>query len=115
MSRNVVFFQTESGQSPVEKFLDSLTAKQAQRVIWVLKLIEDLKSVPTQYFRKMSGTEGIWEVRVKAGSNMFRLLGFFDGSKCVVLAHAFQKKTKKTPKHAILLAERRKRDYFRRK
>jgi len=52
---------------------------------------------------------------VRTGSNIFRLLGFFDGAKIVVLSHAFQKKTQKTPRHAVKLAEGRKRDYFARK
>jgi len=31
------------------------------------------------------------------------------------VAHGFQKKTQKTPKRAIEVAEKRKKDYFRRK
>ena len=80
-----------------------------------MQLVEDMEVVPPQYFQKMTNTEDIWEVRVKAGSNIFRLLCFFDGPRIVVLAHAFQKKTQKTPRQAIRLAEERKRDYFRRK
>ena len=115
MVREVIFYKTSAGRSPVEEFLDSLSGKQAQKVIWVLKLVEDLESVPGQYFQKMANTDDIWEARVKMGSNIFRLLGFFDGSKLVVMSHAFQKKTQKTPRRAIQLAEERKRDYFRRK
>ncbi|OVE77055.1 hypothetical protein BVX97_00050, partial [bacterium E08(2017)] len=66
-------------------------------------------------FQKRVNTDDIWEVRVKIGSNIFRLRGFFDGSKLVVISHAVQKKTQKTPRQAIKLAEERKRDYFRRK
>ena len=93
----------------------SLSGKQAQKVAWVLQLLEDLDLVPAQYFQKMSGTDDLWEVRVKSGSDIFRLLGFFDGATLVVLAHAFQKKTQKTPAQAIANAEERRRDYFRRK
>ena len=113
--RKVNFYKTISGRSPIEEFLDSLTAKQAQKVAWVLNLVEELDIVPGQYFHKMSNTEDLWEVRVKVESNIFRLLGFFDGSNFLILAHAFQKKSQKTPKRAIRLAEDRKRDYFRRK
>jgi phage-related protein len=63
----------------------------------------------------MANTDDIWEARVRVGSNIFRLLGFFDGAKLVVMSHAFQKKTQKTPRQAIQLAEQRKQDYFRRK
>ena len=63
----------------------------------------------------MVNTEDLWEVRVRTGSNIFRFLSFFDGAKIVVLSHAFQKKTQKTPLHAVKLAEERRRDYFARK
>jgi phage-related protein len=113
--REVKFYATSTGRSPIEEFLDTLSAKQAQKVTWTLNLLEEMESVPTQYFQKMVNTDDLWEVRVKAGSNIFRLLGFFDGAKLVVLSHAFQKKTQKTPRQAIKLAEERKRDYFTRK
>ncbi len=113
--REIIFYTTSSGKSPVEEFLNSLTSKQAQKVAWVLKLIEDLPKVPTSYFKKLVNTEDIWEVRVKSGNDIFRLLGFFDGSKLIVLDHAFQKKTQKTPRQAIKTAEERKRDYFNRR
>jgi phage-related protein len=115
MVREVIFYRTSNGRNPIQEFLDALSGRQAQKVIWVLNLIEELDIVPGQYFQKMSNTDNIWEARVKMGSNIFRLLGFFDGSKLVVMSHAFQKKTQKTPRQAIQLAEERKRDYFRRK
>jgi phage-related protein len=115
MAREVKFYKTSAGRSPIEEFLDSLSAKQAQKVAWTLELVEELDLVPTQYFQKMVNTDDLWEVRVKSGSNIFRLLGFFDGAKLVVLSHAFQKKTQKTPRQAIKLAEERKQDYFTRK
>ena len=113
--REVIFYETSSGQKPIEDFLDQLTSKQAQKVTWVLKLIEELDRIPSNYFKKMVNTDELWEVRASAGSNIFRLLGFFDGPNFVVLAHAFQKKTRKTPKQAIKIAEERRKDYFRRK
>ena len=113
--REIVFYRTPSGQCPVEEFLDSLPSKQAQKVLWVLSLTEDLDVVPRCYLQKMTHTEDMWEIRARARSNIFRLLGFFDGPKLLVLAHAFQKKTQKTPRQVIRLAEERKRDYFRRK
>ncbi len=115
MLREIKFYKTAKGKSPVEEFFNTLSAKQAQKVIWVLKLIEELNMIPKQYFKKMVNTDDIWEIRVKFGSNIFRLLGFFDGAKLIVISHAFQKKMQKTPRQAIQLAEQRKQDYFRRK
>ena len=113
--RKILFYETVSGRKPIEDFLDQLPAKTAQKVAWVLKLVEDLDHVPSKYFKKMVNTSDLWEVRAASGSNIFRLLGFFDGPDIVILAHAFQKKTQKTPKRAIKTAEERKKDYFRRK
>jgi phage-related protein len=111
--REVIFYRTSAGHSPVQEFLDTLSSKQAQKTAWVVNLVEDLDVVPGQYFQKMPNTDDLWEIRVKVGRNIFRLLGFFDGAKLVVLSHAFQKKTQKTPRQAIRLAEERKQDYFR--
>ena len=113
--RKILFYKTMSGDSPIERFLDGLGAKQAQRVAWVLKIIEDLEMPPSQYLRKMAGTKELWEVRVWAAPETYRLLGFFDGPHLIVLAHAFSKKSQKVPLHAIRLAERRRSDYFARK
>jgi phage-related protein len=84
-------------------------------VAWVLQLVEELDVIPTSYLKKLVNTEDIWEVRVQAGNNIFRLLGFFDGDNLVVLDHGVQKKTQKTPTKEIKLAEQRRKDYLRRK
>jgi len=113
--REVVFYKTSSGQNPINDFLDTLSPKQAQKVAWVLKLVEDLAFVPAQYFKKIVDTDDLWEIRVTAGSSIFRFLGFFDGSNLIVLTHGFQKKTQKIPKHDIKIAQERKHHYLRRK
>ena len=83
--REVKFYKTESGKCPVEDFLEALTSKQSQKVTWVLQLIEELPSVPSQYLKKLVNTDDIWEVRIVVGTDIFRLLGFFDGSNLIVL------------------------------
>jgi phage-related protein len=115
MNREVRFYKTEAGHCPVEEFLDRLDGRQAQKVTWVLRLIGELAVVPAKYFKKLVGTEDIWEARVDSGRDTFRLLGFFDGLRIIVLTHGFQKKTQKAPKQAIVLAQERRRDYLRRK
>lgn len=113
--REIHFYRTSKGQCPVEEFLELLTAKQSKKVTWVLRLIEELPAIPSKYFKKLSNTDDLWEVRIKVGSDIFRLLGFFDDANLVVLDYAFQKKTQKTPRQAIKMAERGKRDYFERR
>ena len=99
--REIIFYKTEKSDCPVEKFLDSLNSRQAKKVAWVLQLVEDIALVPIQYFKKLDGTDNIWEVRVDSGNDTFRLLGFFDKGNLVILGNAFQKKSQKTPKSEI--------------
>ena len=95
--------------------MDSLTGKQAQKVVWVLQLIEDSDHVPRQYFKKLVNTDDIWEVRIQFGGNIFRLLGFLDGEELLILTSGFAKKTQKTPRQEIATAEKRKQDYLNRR
>jgi hypothetical protein len=62
---------------------------------------KELSRFPPHYLKKLVSTDDIWEVRVSARNNIFRLLAFFDGQKLIVLDHAFQKKTQKKPKRDI--------------
>jgi phage-related protein len=113
--RTVNFYRLLNGNSPVEEFLDSLTGKQAQKVLWVLQLIEELDVIPRQYFKKLVDSEGIWEARIQFGNDIFRLLGFFDGGTLLILTNGFAKKTQKTPPQEIALAVRRKEEYLARR
>ena len=78
-------------------------------------MIEQINIVPSKYFKKLKGTDNIWEIRVQQGNNIFRILGFFDGKELVVLNHAFIKKSQKIPQKEIAVAEKRKRNYFKQK
>ena len=53
-------------------------------------------------------------MRLQVGGDIFRLLGFFHGADLIIVTNSFQKKTQKTPRHEIELAERRKREYLER-
>ena len=112
MAREIRFYRTASGRCPIVEFFDSLSGKQAQKVAWVLTLIEELDVVPVKYFKKLTGREGLWEVRIDVGRDTFRLLAFFDGPRIIVLAHGFAKKAQKVPKKLMALAERRRAEYF---
>ena len=110
----MLFYRTESDECPVEDFLDTLNSKQAQKVAWVMQVVEELEKVPTTYLKKLVNTDDIWEIRAQMGSNIFRFLGFFNHENFIVLTNGFQKKTQKTPKSEILLSEQRKQDYLER-
>jgi phage-related protein len=109
--REVYFYRSKAGHCPVEEFLDGLSGKQAQKVVWVLRLIEELETIPSQYLKKLAGTEDLWEVRAQHGGETFRLIGFFEERRLLVLTSGFAKKTEKIPRQEIALAEKRRQDY----
>ena len=115
MSRTVIFCKTPDGKCPARDFLDSLPGKAAQKVIWVLRLLEDMNIVPSSYFKKLLGTQEIWECRIQLGSNAYRILCFFAENSAVVLTHGFVKKTQKTPKVEIEKAEAYRKDFLKRR
>ena len=60
----------------------------------------------------MEGTDGLYEIRVSSGNNIFRIFCFFDDGKCIILLNGFQKKSQKTPKSEIERAEKLKLKYY---
>jgi phage-related protein len=109
--KTISFFKLPDKTAPVLEFISSLESKQKQKIAWVLKLIQEHEKVPKTYLKKLVNTNDIWEVRIQMGNNIFRLLGFFEGNSLVILTNGFQKKTQKTPKNEIKLAENRKQQY----
>ena len=115
MPRNIIFYTTETGKRPVEEFLDSLNSKETQKILWVLKLIEELDRIPSQYFKKLSGSDEIWECRVRTQSKAIRIFGFFVNGDTLVLTHGYAKKSQRTDAREIKLAEKYRSDYLTRK
>ena len=114
MRRRVVFYETQAGAQPVARFLRKQPLAVQGGVAAAFKHIAT-QTQTIHEFKKMVGTDGLWEIRVKKAGNIFRFLCFFDGVQIVVVASGFQKKTQKTPLREIRTAEQRKKDYFRRK
>ena len=87
--------------------------KQVQEKIeYVFKLVRQVDRIPEKIFRHLTSTNGLYEIRIEYQSNIYRIFCFFDEGKLVVLLNGFQKKTRKTPKKEIELAERLKKEYF---
>lgn len=91
----------------------SLLNKDVQKKIdWVFELMKVADKIPKNFFDHLTGTDGIYEIRVEYQSNIYRILCFFDKGNLVVLINSFQKKTQKTPSNEIKLAEKLKKQYF---
>jgi phage-related protein len=87
-----------------EDFLLKQPKKVQDKIFKIIEAIETLERVPSNYLKHMVGTNGLYEARIKLGSNIWRVFCFFDNNKLVILLNGFQKKTQKTPKNEIVLA-----------
>ena len=95
--------------------MDTLTAKQAKKIAWTLKLVRTLPLVPIEYLKKLTGTQEIWEIRAEFAGEEFRLLGFWSNAHTLMITNGFKKKGDKIPASEIQLATSRKLEFVGRK
>ena len=95
-----------------DEFYSEQTDKVKGKIDDVLFLISVIEKVPRKFLDHMTGTNGLYEIRIELGSNIFRIFCCFDEGRLVVLFNGFQKKTQKTPKSEIEKAEKLKAEYF---
>ncbi|NDV14759.1 type II toxin-antitoxin system RelE/ParE family toxin [Muricauda sp. TY007] len=89
--------------------------KVQEKIEYVLDLVRFERQVPKKFFKALENTNGIYEVRVITTYKSIRILCFFDDGNLVVLANCFVKKTQKTPRKEIKLAEKLKKEYLKNK
>lgn len=88
------------------------TIEVQNKIDWTLALLETIEIVPIVYFKKITGTKRLYEIRIIHGGNIFRIFCFFDREQVIVLGNGFTKKTQKTPANQIELAQNIMNDYF---
>ncbi|MBL4652584.1 MAG: type II toxin-antitoxin system RelE/ParE family toxin [Flavobacteriales bacterium] len=98
--REVIAFENH-----FEDFLQKQPVKVQNKIFKIIEAIETLERVPSNYLKSITGADGLFEARIKLGSNIWRVFCFFDKGKLVILLNGFTKKTKKTPKNEINKAE----------
>lgn len=94
-----------------QTFFEKQNKKVKAKIVWTFNLVEELERIPETYFKHIENTDGLYEIRVQLGSDIFRIFCFFDKGQLVVLANGFQKKSQKTPKKEIELALKIKEEY----
>ncbi|MEI6508136.1 MAG: type II toxin-antitoxin system RelE/ParE family toxin [Bacteroidota bacterium] len=104
--RTIIFYKDY-----FQEFFLKQREKVKDKIIWTLELIEEFERIPETYLKHIENTDGLFEIRVQQGSDIFRIFCFFDHGQLVVLANGFQKKTQKTPKQEIEKAIKIKNEY----
>jgi phage-related protein len=95
-----------------EDFFNGQTGKVKGKIDHVLYVITVAERIPVKFFKHIEGTDGLYEIRVEYGGNIYRIFSCFDQGRLVVLFNGFQKKSQKTPQNEIDKALKLKHDYF---
>lgn len=85
------------------------------KIDFVLELIRTIERVPIKFFKYLEGTDGLYEIRARSVNKQIRIISFLDEGNLVILINSFVKKSMKTPKKEIDLADRLKKEYFNKK
>ena len=93
-------------------FYISLDSSTQQKFEYVFKVIRIVDRIPEKFLKHLDGTDGLYEIRIKSGSNIYRVFCCFDAGRIVVLFNGFQKKSQKTPRNEITKAIKLKDEYF---
>jgi len=95
-----------------KNFLLGQSKKVQNKIFKVIQIIETVERVPSQYLKAISDSGGLYEARIKLGSNIWRVFCCFDEGRVVILLSGFQKKSDKTPKKELQKAQRLMSQYF---
>ncbi|MBI9068618.1 MAG: type II toxin-antitoxin system RelE/ParE family toxin [Salinivirgaceae bacterium] len=94
------------------EFYLTLDLSVQEKIEYVFKVIRTVDMIPQKFLKHIEGTDGLYETRVKVGSDIYRVFCCFDAGRIVILFNGFQKKSQKTPKNEIDKALRFKQEYF---
>ncbi|HZO33084.1 MAG TPA: type II toxin-antitoxin system RelE/ParE family toxin [Chloroflexota bacterium] len=103
---SVEFYVDDDGESPVETFIESLDLKTQGRFEWSIEQLR-IRNVSARepLVKKLTGR--LWELREESRTNIYRVIYCFFSGRRIILLHGFQKKTQRTPRGEIEIAERR--------
>jgi phage-related protein len=110
MTREIRFYENY--------FIDfylSLDSSIQEKIEYVFKVIRTMDRIPQKFLTHIEGTDGLYEIRIKESSDIYRVFCCFDAGRIVILFNGFQKKSQKTPRKEIDKALRIKQDYFKSK
>lgn len=105
---------TTSGKTkPVEEWIRSLSPEARAEVLLTVELLETHGTGIGMPQARALGN-GLFELRAKVGSNVYRVIYFHWKGRTFGLLHGFTKKDQRTPKREIVIALERRAEWMRR-
>jgi len=107
----VIFYMDTQGNEPVKDFILAQSDSAIAEIIHVLKLLREFNVQLGMPYVKKIAKSGIRELRIKHGSDIYRIFFFAQTGRKFVLLHAILKKTDKISQYDKQLAIQRMKDY----
>ncbi len=108
MDFEIVFYKDSQGKNPIEEFLMNLAPANRVLVSKTRKGIQQLRN--SIYHREPLSKHiepGLWELRIRAGTDILRIIYTFRKGKIIILLHIFIKKQQKTSIGELEIARKR--------
>jgi len=83
-----------------------------RKINYCINVVRSVDRVPRTILKNIEEADGLYEIRIEVGSNIFRIFCCFDEGSLVILFNGFQKKTQKTPRQQIERAKKIMKEYF---
>ena len=111
MEFEVIYYKSYTGDDPIHKYLLELALHNKRLYEQTVKGIAKLryKICHTEPLSKYLES-GLWELRIKSGTNILRIIYTFSKGRVIILLYIFIKKSQKTPVQALEIARRRMRE-----
>lgn len=102
-------WSVETLDKRVDRELTKLPRDLFARFLWIADLLTEQgpENVGMPHVRSLSGTGSLWEIRMSGKDGIARAIYVKASGQRLVVVHAFQKKTQKTPKTALETARKR--------
>lgn len=109
----VVFYNKEDGTEPAKDFVNSLDKKMMAKMVRTIEMLQINGGALREPYSKLLN-DGIFELRVKVGTDISRVLYFFFIGHKAILTNGFIKKSPKTPIAEIERAKAYRAEYMKR-
>ena len=107
----VKFYVTASGRSPVEEFIDSLSADAKLEIADAISRLESDSSLTMPLSRNLSNLHrGLHELKLRDRGGQIRIIYYVKKAEAIYLIHGFRKKTQQMPQNEIAIVLKRVRE-----
>ncbi|MDO8452923.1 MAG: type II toxin-antitoxin system RelE/ParE family toxin [bacterium] len=108
MDFKILYYRDGSGNDPVHEFLLDVSRTNLALYNQFARGLEKLRN--RVYHKEPLSKHlesGLWELRIRAGTDILRMIYTFEKGQVIILLHGFIKKDQKTPARELEIARKR--------